>query len=81
MNDKTSIALIAAYISINEKEIGKKLKGADAAGAHNMGSRAYKKVLTGEKSKTRIAKRSEQYQEAIRDALNGKIDTRKDVER
>lgn len=54
MNDKTSIALIAAYISINEKEIGKKLKGADAAGAHNMGSRAYKKVLTGEKSKTRI---------------------------
>ena len=69
MNDKTSIAFIAAYISINEKEIGKKLKGADAAGAHNMGSRAYKKVLTGEKSKTRIAKRSEQYQEAIRDAL------------
>ena len=81
MNDKTSIALIAAYISINEKEIGKKLKGADAAVVHNMGSRAYKKVLTGEKSKTRIAKRREQYQEAIRDALNGKIDTRKDVER
>ena len=81
MNDRTSIAFIAAYISINEKEIGQKLYGADAAGAHNMGSVDYKKVLNKQKEKRPIAKRSEQYQKAIQDALNGKIDMRKDGER
>ena len=81
MDDKTSIALIAAYIKINENEIGQRLYGADAAGAHNMGGESYKKVLNGEKEKSKIAKRSEKYQKAINDALNGKINTRRDDKR
>jgi len=46
-NDKTSIALIAAYIYMNEKNIGQKLTGADAAGAHNIGGERYKQVIEG----------------------------------
>ncbi|MCR5317383.1 MAG: hypothetical protein K6E22_04070 [Treponema sp.] len=81
MDDNTSIALIAAYIKMNEKAIGKKLKGSDAAGAHNMGSKNYKEVLEGKKEKFYVSERSVQYQKAIQDALNGKIDTRRDDER
>ena len=80
-DENICIALIAAYISRNEKEIGQKLEGADAAGAHNMGSAGYKSVLEGTRSKSEVARRSEHYQKAIQDALNGKIDTRKDEER
>ena len=80
-NDKTSIALIAAYIYMNEKDIGQKLTGADAAGAHNMGSERYKQVINGCSGKTKQAKRSEQYQKSINDALNGIIDARKDNQR
>ncbi len=80
-NDNLSIAFIAAYISKNEKIIGKKLEGSDAAGAHNMGGAGYKEVLEGKRSKSSVAKRSEHYQKAIEGALNGIIDTRKDEER
>ena len=76
-----SIAFIAAYIARNEKEMGQKLKGADAAGAYNMGAANYEQVLKGKKNKSGVAKRSEQYQQAIKDALEGIIDTRKDNER
>ena len=82
LQDKNwSIAFIAAYISRNEKALQRKLEGADAAGAHNMGAANYKQVLNGEKNKSEVAKRSEQYQQAIKDALKGIIDTRKDNER
>ena len=80
-DDNTSIALIAAYIKMNEKTLGRKLKGADAAGAHNMGASMYKAVLDGKRNKSRVAKRSVLYQKAINDALQGKIDIRKDNER
>lgn len=79
-DDKTSIALIAAYIKQNEKELNIRLFGSDAGIAHNMGCQGYKMVLEGKK-KIRSAKRSEEYQEAIKDALNGFIDTRKDRDR
>ena len=82
LQDKNwSIALIAAYISRNEKALERRLEGADAAGAHNMGAANYKQVLNGAKNKSEVAKRSEQYQQAIKDALKGIIDTRKDNER
>ena len=49
--------------------------------AHNMGFQGYKMVLEGKIKKSEVAKRSEEYQEAIKDALNGFIDTRKDRDR
>ena len=81
MDDKTSIALIAAYIKQNEKELNIRLFGSDAGIAHNMGCQGYKMVLEGKIKKSEVAKRSEEYQEAIKDALNGFIDTRKDRDR
>lgn len=46
-----------------------------------MGCQGYKMVLEGKIKKSEVAKRSEEYQEAIKDALNGFIDTRKDRDR
>jgi len=65
----------------NEIDLEMKLKGAAAGGAHNMGAEGYKKFLDGEKKLAPVAGRSLDYQQAIQDALNGTIDTRKDSER
>ena len=80
-DDNMSIALIGAYISKNEKELGIKLKGFAAGGAHNMGATGFKNYLKGERDLSSVAKRSVDYQQAINDALNGVIDVRKDSER
>jgi hypothetical protein len=80
-NDNWSIILIALNIRKNEKELGVELKGAAAGGAHNMGVAGYKAFLNGEQGLTEHARRSIEYQQAIQNALNGVIDTRKDNER
>jgi hypothetical protein len=69
------------YIKRNEEELGMKLKGAAAGGAHNMGAAGYKAFLDGKGKLTEHASRSLEYQQAIQDALDGIIDTRKDNER
>ena len=79
--DNWSITLIGAYIKRNQNELGHKLEGAAAAGAHNMGASGYKDYVDGKRGLKDVAKRSIDYQQAIRNALDGIIDTRKDSER
>ena len=82
MNNDRSIALIGLNIAENEKQLGKKLKGAEAGYAHNMGANRYRDYLDGNNPPVdKIPKRSENYQEAIKDALNGIIDTTPDSKR
>lgn len=83
MKDDRSIALIALNIAENEKVLGFKLEGAAAGYAHNMGAKRYNDYLNQVENppNDKIPKRSENYQEAIKDALNGIVDTRTDSER
>ena len=83
MNDDRSIALIALNIAENEKVLGFKLEGSAAGYAHNMGAKRYNDYLNQVENppNDKIPKRSENYQEAIKDALNGIVDTRTDSER
>ena len=80
-DDNKSIALIGMNIMKNERELGMKLEGAAAGGAHNMGVAGYKAFLEGRRELAPVAERSVDYQQAIQGALNGVIDSRKDSER
>ena len=83
MKDDRSIALIALNIAENEKVLGFKLEGSAAGYAHNMGAKRYNDYLNQVENppNDKIPKRSENYQEPIKDALNGIVDTRTDSER
>jgi RHS repeat-associated protein len=80
-NDNWSIALIGLNIKRNEEKLGTKLKGKDAGAAHNMGVAGYRSYLEGKRGLSEVSGRSIDYQQAISDALNGIIDTKKDSER
>ena len=78
LNDEISIELIAKNIAKNEKDMGIKLKGSAAGFAHNMGVDGYKRYLSTDiekrdKPNDRVAKRSVNYQFAIKAALEGKL--------
>lgn len=83
MKDGRSIALIVLNIAENEKVLGFKLEGSAAGYAHNMGAKRYNDYLNQVENSPndKIPKRSENYQESIKDALNGIVDTRTDSER
>lgn len=82
LDDNCSIGLIGLNIKKNEKEMNVKLKGATAGYLHNMGVKGYRDFINGKKREgyDRVPKRSLEYQNAIRDALNGKINPKKDDE-
>ena len=70
--------MIAKNIAKNEKDMGIKLKGSAAGFAHNMGVDGYKRYLSTDiekrdKPNDRVAKRSVNYQFAIKAALEGKL--------
>ncbi len=82
MNDSISISLIAANIKKNEKELGYRLESSAAGYAHNMGSKRYRDYLNGDKSvRDSVAKRSTFYQESIKDALKGSLNSTPDYKR
>ncbi len=82
MKDKQSIALIAINIKDNELKLGFKLTGAKAGYAHNMGYNNYKKFINNDfVPKSDVYKRSNDFQEAIKDALRGEINPIPDSQR
>jgi hypothetical protein len=80
-DDNASIALIGLNIKKNEHELGIKLRGSAAGGAHNMGVSGYKAFLEGQRELSSVGERSIEYQQAINDALNGIINPLKDSDR
>ena len=78
--DTISIAFIAANIKRNEIILGKKLYGHNAAIAHNMGAKGYIDFFLGKREISNVASRSVNYQEAIRNALKGVVNDKKDRE-
>lgn len=78
LNDEISIELIAKNIVKNETEMKRKLNGYEAGFAHNMGVAGFRKYLSPfvekkDKPSDRVAKRSENYQHAIKQALDGEV--------